>query len=236
MWCHNRLMIVEREAAAELDPPEARRRRAGLVERIAEQPPWPAGASWDRRVLRAIGEVPRHLFMPPYASLADAYADEPYPIGHDQTISQPTVVALMTQALQLTGGERVLEIGTGSGYQGAVLSQLAREVFTIERIGWLGEAARARFNELGMRNVAVRMGDGHEGWPEEAPFDRVLVTAAPAGVPPVLVDQLAMGGVLVAPVGSGYHQMLMRWIKRRDGVETEELGPVRFVPMLPGMT
>lgn len=227
---------MEPGAAVELDPPEAQRRRAALVERIAEQPPWPAGASWDTRVLRAVGEVPRHLFMPSHASFSDAYADEPYPIGHDQTISQPTVVALMTQALQLTGTERVLEIGTGSGYQAAVLSQLAREVFSIERIGWLGETARARFNALRARNVQVRLGDGHEGWPEEAPFDRVLVTAAPSGVPPVLMDQLAMDGVLVAPVGSGYHQMLMRWTKRRDGVETEELGPVRFVPMLPGMT
>lgn len=218
----------------ELDSSQARGYRSSLVERIAAHPPWPAGAVWDPRVLRAVGSVPRHMFMPPTTPLSDAYADEPYPIGNGQTISQPTVVALMTQALELRGDERVLEIGTGSAYQAAVLARMVGAVFTVERIAWLGEAARERLATLGFRNVAVRIGDGHEGWPEEAPFDRVLVTAAPIGVPPALLDQLAIGGVLVAPVGGGYNQSLVRWRKHSRGVESEELGPVRFVPMLPG--
>ena len=229
-------MNAEDREAPGWDPPEARARRAALVEQIASQRPWPAGAEWDPRVLAAVAQVPRHLFVPPQASLADAYADEPYPIGGGQTISQPTVVALMTQALMLSGAERVLEIGTGSGYQAAVLARLAAAVLTVERIAWLGELARERLAALGLGNVAVRIGDGHEGWPEHAPYDRVVVTAAPIGVPPALIDQLAVGGVLVAPVGAGYAQTLMRWTKRKHSVESEELGAVRFVPMLAGTT
>ena len=218
---------------ADLDPPEAKVMRAELVRRVAEYPPWPAGDVWDPRVLGALGDVPRHLFVP-NALLPDAYVDEPYPIGRDQTISQPTVVAIMTQALELTGSERVLEIGTGSGYQAAVLARLARAVFSVERIASLGEAAASRLAALGYHNVTVRIGDGYEGWPAEAPFDRIVVTAAPAGVPKTLHDQLADGGICVAPVGDHWSQMLVRWRRRGDHVGAENLGPVRFVPMLPG--
>ncbi len=217
-----------------LDPPEAQALRAALVRQVARQSPWPAGDEWDARVLRAMAQVPRHVFVP-HAPLDEAYVDAPYPIGRDQTISQPTVVALMTQALLLEGQERVLEIGTGSGYQAAVLAQLAQSVFTVERILSLGEAARARLAALGLRNVHVRIGDGFEGWPEDAPFDRILLTAAPEGVPPALVAQLAEGGLIVAPVGDTWDQRLMRWRRRGADLESEELGLVRFVPMLEGV-
>lgn len=215
------------------DPPEARALRAELVRSIAEQSPWPAGAAWDPRVLRAIAETPRHLFVPG-ASLRDAYRDEPYPIGRDQTISQPTVVALMTQALLLSGAESILEIGTGSGYQAAVLARLASVVYSVERVAVLGEAARERLRTMGLQNIHVRVGDGFLGWPERAPFDRVLITAAPLGLPGSLFPQLAEGGVMVAPVGSAFDQRLLRFRRRGDELETEELGLVRFVPMLPG--
>jgi protein-L-isoaspartate(D-aspartate) O-methyltransferase len=229
--------MVERQPASHAngggDPPEAQALRQALVSQIAEYPPWPVGSTWDPRVLYAMAEVPRHLFVPG-ASLADAYRDDPYPIGRDQTISQPTVVALMTQALQLTGQERVLEIGTGSGYQAAVLALLARSVFTVERLASLAESARAHLAMMGARNVHVRVGDGYEGWPANAPFDRIVITAAPSGVPQTLLDQLAEGGILVAPVGDLFSQTLVRWRKREGEVISEDLGPVRFVPMLPG--
>ncbi len=215
------------------DPPEAQAQRAALVRRIAEYPPWPAGDAWDPRVLAAVGAVPRHLFLPG-APLSEAYRDEPYPIGRDQTISQPTIVALMTQALELSGAERVLEIGTGSGYQAAVLARLASAVFSVERLASLGGVAAARLASMGLRNIHVRIGDGFAGWPDLAPFDRIVVTAAPEGIPPALVDQLAVGGVLVAPVGA-FDQVLVRLRKKADRVEAEELGPVRFVPMLRGV-
>lgn len=220
-------------ARDELDPPEAQALRSELVRRVAAYPPWPAGDAWDPRVLRALAEVPRHLFVPG-AQMVEAYADEPYPIGRDQTISQPTVVALMTQALELGGAERVLEIGTGSGYQAAVLSRLARAVFSVERIAELGEEAASRLVMLGYRNVTVRVGDGYDGWPAEAPFDRIVVTAAPVGVPQTLLDQLADGGVCVAPVGDHWAQSLVRWRRSGDRLDAENLGAVRFVPMLSG--
>lgn len=216
------------------DPSDAQALRIALVRKVTEHAPWPVGATWDPRVLRALAEVPRHLFVPG-ASLVDAYRDEPYPIGREQTISQPTVVAIMAQALLLTGVERVLEIGTGCGYQAAVLAHLAAAVYSVERIAWLGEGARARLASMGVRNVHVRIGDGFEGWPSLSPFDRVLLTAAPAGVPDALIDQLAEGGVLVAPIGASFDQMLVRAHKRGGRTHVEELGPVRFVPMLPGV-
>jgi protein-L-isoaspartate(D-aspartate) O-methyltransferase len=217
------------------DSLEAQAHRASLVRRIADYPPWPASTVWDPRVLRAIGAVPRHLFLPG-VPLSEAYRDEPYPIGREQTISQPTVVAIMTQALELTGAERVLEIGTGCGYQAAVLARLASAVFSVERIAALGEAARARLASMGLSNIDVRIGDGFAGWPDQAPFDRVVVTAAPEGVPQALLDQLADGGLVVAPIGASFDQMLVRLRKKGDRVDVEELGPVRFVPMLPGVT
>jgi protein-L-isoaspartate(D-aspartate) O-methyltransferase len=186
----------------------------------------------DPRVAAAMGQVPRQRFVD--APIEEAYRDRVLPIGHDQTISQPSVVARMTEALALDGSERVLEIGTGSGYQAAVLSALAREVFTIEIIPELGEMARARLASMGIANVHVRVGDGFAGWPEEGPFDRILLTAAPHDVPPALVEQLRGGGILIAPVGEDRVQRLVKLTKTASGVVREDLGRVRFVPMTGG--
>jgi protein-L-isoaspartate(D-aspartate) O-methyltransferase len=178
--------------------------------------------------------VPRHRFVPP-ALLDSAYDNEPLPIGYGQTISQPAVVALMTEALELSGTDRVLEIGTGSGYQAAILSLLAREVFSIEIVEPLGAHARYLLKVLGYDNIAVRIGDGHQGWGEHAPFDRIVLTAAPQGLPPSLVNQTSDHGVLVAPIdepGEFFSQRLMRWRKSRGRLLAEDLGPVRFVPMI----
>jgi protein-L-isoaspartate(D-aspartate) O-methyltransferase len=219
---------------AEPDPPEARALREELVRRIeAREAPWGSTRTWDTRVLDAMRRVARHLFIPG-VGLRRAYEDRPLPIGHEQTISQPTIVAIMSDALALRGGERVLEIGTGSGYQAAVLSLLAREVFTIEIVAPLGETAKQRLRELGYRNVNVRVGDGYKGWPEHAPFDRILLTAAPPEVPQALVQQLKEGGVLVAPVGDTHPQRLVRWTKTAGKLKKEDLGPVLFVPMVKG--
>jgi protein-L-isoaspartate(D-aspartate) O-methyltransferase len=183
----------------------------------------------DPRVLDAMRQVPRHELVP--ASQRDrAYEDRPLPIGHGQTISQPYVVAAMTDALQLTGGERVLEIGTGSGYQAAILSKLAKEVYSIEIVPELAQRARADLARLGYANVEVRQGDGWRGWPEKAPFDAIVVTAAPEEVPPDLIAQLAVGGRLVIPVG-GREQQLMVVRKTPEGITREVLFGVRFVPM-----
>jgi protein-L-isoaspartate(D-aspartate) O-methyltransferase len=218
---------VRTAAAAEVpaDPPEAQAAREDLVRHIAQ-----GTRVRDRRVLEALRTVPRHLFVA--ASLADAYRDRPLPIPHGQKISQPTVVGMMTQALELTGSQHVLEIGTGSGYQAAVLSRLVARVDSIEIVPELGEAARAKLIELGYSNVHVRVGDGYRGWPEQAPFDRILLTAAPPELPPALIEQLAPGGIIVGPVGSLAHQRLVRWRKVPGGLEREDLGPIAFVPMV----
>jgi protein-L-isoaspartate(D-aspartate) O-methyltransferase len=183
----------------------------------------------DPRVLAAMSRVPRHELVPEDVR-AHAYEDRPLPIGHDQTISQPFVVAYMTEQLQLRGGERVLEVGTGSGYQAAVLAEIAGEVYTIEIVEPLGKRAQADLQRLGYQNVHVRVGDGYRGWPELAPFDAIVVTAAPERVPQPLVDQLAVGGRLVLPVG-GFDQELVRIERRPDGIHQERLIDVRFVPM-----
>ena len=184
----------------------------------------------DPRVLAAMRKVPRHLFVDP-AQRAQAYEDHPLPIPGNQTISQPYIVALMTELLELRPEERVLEIGTGSGYQSAVLGELAREVYTIEIVPELARSAAARLKELNYRNVTVREGDGYRGWPEHAPFDAIIVTAAPERIPEPLVDQLAPGGVMVIPVG-GFFQELKMFRKSADGRVTEkDILPVRFVPM-----
>ena len=183
----------------------------------------------DPRVLAALSRVPRHELVPEQMR-AHAYEDRPLPIGHDQTISQPYVVAYMTEQLQLRGDERVLEVGTGSGYQAAVLAELAREVYSIEIVAALGERARADLTRLGYRNVEIRVGDGYRGWPEQAPFDAIIVTAAPGHVPQPLIDQLAVGGRLVLPVG-GFDQELLRIERDADGIRRERLIDVRFVPM-----
>jgi protein-L-isoaspartate(D-aspartate) O-methyltransferase len=183
----------------------------------------------DTSVLQTMAEIPRHEFVPP--NLKDmAYQDRPLPIGEGQTISQPYIVAYMTQALDLQAGDRVLEIGTGSGYQAAVLARLVEHVYTIEIIPSLGDSARQLLQRQGHDNVTVRVGDGYVGWPSEAPFDAIMVTAAPDHVPPALVDQLAEGGRLVLPVGDHY-QELLRLTKREGEIHTESLLPVRFVPM-----
>jgi protein-L-isoaspartate(D-aspartate) O-methyltransferase len=185
----------------------------------------------DPCVLGAMATVPRHLFVPP-ASESAAYEDHPLPIGYGQTISQPYIVAARTEALRLTGRERVLEIGTGSGYQAAVLAKCAREVFSIEIQPDLAKQAAGRLRALGYA-VTVRQGDGRLGWLERAPFDAILVTAAAPEAPPALVAQLAEGGVLVMPRGvSSGRQVLVRAIRRGGTLETTELFAVAFVPLV----
>lgn len=183
----------------------------------------------DPRVLAAMREVPRHEFVPePWRHLA--YSDRPLPIGYEQTISQPYIVALMSEALALTGDEIVLEIGTGSGYQAAVLCELASHVYTIEIVPQLAERAQAVLEMLEYKNVSVKAGDGYRGWPEHAPFDAIMLTAAPEHVPQPLLDQLKPGGRLVLPVGGGL-QHLVRMTRTPDGFESDTLAAVRFVPM-----
>lgn len=181
------------------------------------------------RVLDAMRKIPRHEFVPE-AWRAGAYEDTPLPIGHDQTISQPYIVAYMSEALELDPSHRVLEIGTGSGYQAAILGELAKDVFTIEIVEPLAARARQTLARLGHKNVHVRAGNGYLGWPEEAPFDRVMVTAAPDEVPSALIDQLKVGGLMAIPVGTGVQEL--RILRRTaNGVETLRTLPVRFVPM-----
>jgi protein-L-isoaspartate(D-aspartate) O-methyltransferase len=192
----------------------------------------------DARVLGAIEETPRELFVD--EALQDrAYDNVALPIGAAQTISQPYVVALMTQKLALTGREKVLEIGTGSGYQAAILARLAARVFTVERHRALLRDAERRLAALGVGNVVTRFGDGGTGWPEQAPFDRIIVTAAARDVPSVLVEQLAPGGLMVAPIGAEYHDQRLVLVRRHDPAQgddyaTEDLAWVRFVPLVTG--
>jgi protein-L-isoaspartate(D-aspartate) O-methyltransferase len=188
----------------------------------------------DQAVLRAMDEVPREHFVEQnYADIA--YADQALPIACGQTISQPYVVAYMSEALAVTPHHRVLEVGTGSGYQAAVLSRIAREVVTIERYRTLAETARIRLKTLGYRNVDVVVGDGLSGWPVRAPFDRIIVTAAAERIPQALVDQLAEGGIMILPLGPHRgSQELVKLTKTKQGLEREDLIAVRFVPLLPG--
>jgi protein-L-isoaspartate(D-aspartate) O-methyltransferase len=186
----------------------------------------------DQRVLEALRTVPRHLFVSP-AHAPEAYEDRPLPIGHGQTISQPYIVALMSQLARPAATDRVLEIGTGSGYQAAVISKLAAEVYTIEIVEPLAREAEQRLKELGYSNVTVRAGDGFAGWPEKAPFDIILVTAAPEEVPAPLIEQLKPGGRMVVPVGPVFAVQELRLItKDSDGkLHTKTIAPVRFVPL-----
>jgi protein-L-isoaspartate(D-aspartate) O-methyltransferase len=188
----------------------------------------------DERVLQAMAEIPRQLFVPPaWRSLA--YEDGPLPIGEEQTISQPYIVALMSQSLELQGTETVLEIGTGSGYQAAVLSRLAKRVYSIEIIPRLAEEARARLVALGFTNVTVIVGDGNFGWKQESPYDAIIVTAAAPEIPQSLVEQLAADGRMVLPVAVNHEeQHLLRLRKRGETVIREDLGSVRFVPLVGG--
>jgi protein-L-isoaspartate(D-aspartate) O-methyltransferase len=185
----------------------------------------------DERVLKAMLKVPRHLFVD--EALRDqAYGDFPLPIGEGQTISQPYIVALMTEALELKGNERVLEIGTGSGYQTAILAELALWVYTIERFPTLLERAKKVLNELGYKNISFKLDDGTLGWKEASPFDAIIVTAASPDIPPPLVEQLAEGGRMVIPVGDEFSQTLIKGVKRGGKLHTKVLEPVRFVKLV----
>ena len=184
----------------------------------------------DPRVLDAMRTVPRHRFVLPEDAAA-AYQDRPLPIGFGQTISQPYIVGFMTEALKLSPTHRVLEVGTGSGYQAAVLAELVKTVHTIEIVPELAERSRALLRDLGYENVHVVAGDGYAGLPQHAPFDRIIVTAAPDHVPRPLVDQLAVGGRMIIPVGGGWHQQLHVLTKTADGVRSEPTIDVLFVPL-----
>ncbi len=212
----------------EWDPPEARARRERLVAEVANE-------VRSERVLAALRAVPRHLFVAE-ATLDEAYGDHPVPIGgREQTISQPTVVGMMSEALELDGSERVLEIGTGSGYQAAVLGLLAGEVHTLEIVPDLAARARRVLSELGFANVHVYLGDGWAGLAEHAPFDRIVVTAAPDELPTALVDQVAEGGRIVLPVGPQRGDQRLLVLEKREGtMHRRDLGGVRFVPMVHG--
>lgn len=190
----------------------------------------------DTPTLAAIEKVPRDLFVaPPF--LDQAYENRALPIGRGQTVSQPLVVGLMTQALAVTDRMKVLEVGTGSGYQAAVLAQLCRRVYTIERHKPLLKEAEERFRRLRIHNITSKVGDGSRGWIEQAPFERIMVTAAAHDIPPVLVEQLAVGGIMVLPLGDAHAlaQDLLKITKTPDGLDIEHLGPVRFVPLVEGI-
>lgn len=183
----------------------------------------------DARVIEAMRKVPRHQFVPP-EQIPYAYEDRPLPIGARQTISQPYIVAYMTQALDVGPSDRVLEVGTGSGYQAAILGEIVREVFSIEIVPELAREAETTLARLGYDNVNVRQGDGYRGWPSEAPFDAIIVTAAPRSIPRPLIDQLAMNGRMVVPVGDWYQEIVIL-TKTSEGILEQRTIPVRFVPM-----
>jgi protein-L-isoaspartate(D-aspartate) O-methyltransferase len=206
------------------------RTRDRLVQRLRDQ------GIHDLRVLEQIRNVPRHIFVDE-ALASRAYEDTALPIGWGQTISQPYIVARMTQAL-ISGGlpENVLEVGFGCGYQTAVLSPFAQKIFAIERVEPLVAPAKQRLKELQVRNVKLKHGDGMKGWPTQAPFDGIIVAAAPLTVPEPLVQQLAVGGRLIVPVGPDGQQQLFRITRRETGIQKEALGPVAFVPLLAGVT
>ena len=185
----------------------------------------------DARVLDTMRKLPRHRFVEE-ALVSQAYNDHPLPIGEKQTISQPYMVALMTEALELQGPERVLEIGTGSGYQTAILAELAEKIYSIERLRALSARAQRILDDLGYFNVVLKVGDGTVGLKEEAPFDAIMVTAGSPDVPQPLVDQLAMGGRLVVPVGDRYTQALMKIVRVKEGISKTDLGGCRFVNLL----
>lgn len=185
----------------------------------------------DSKVIAAMKKVPRHLFVEE-ALHSQAYSDHPLPIGEKQTISQPYMVALMTEALELGGGEKVLEIGAGSGYQTAILAEIAKKVFSIERILSLAMKARKLLHDMGYSNVEVKFSDGTQGWSEESPFDAILVTAGAPEIPQPLLDQLVPGGRLVIPVGDASFQDLIRVRKTEEGIKKEDLGGCRFVKLI----
>ncbi len=226
-WC---LLLGLLQVAAPADPYAAARERM-VREQIQER------GVRHPDVLRVMRETPRHLFLPERMR-SQAYEDHPVPIGYGQTISQPYIVALMTELLEPRRDAKVLEIGTGSGYQAAVLAPLVAHVYSLEIVRELAESASALLKKLGYRNVTVRWGDGYQGWPQEAPFDRIIVTAAPPELPQALLDQLKPGGRLVAPVGSSiFGQDLVVVEKTREGkLRRRSVIPVMFVPMVKGLS
>lgn len=184
----------------------------------------------DQRVLEAMRKVKRHLFVPAHLGNV-AYEDRPLPIGHGQTISQPYIVAYMTQAGRVEAGDHILEIGTGSGYQAAVLAEIVKEVYTIEILPPLADRARLRLEEMGYKNIKVKCGDGYKGWREYAPFDAIIVTAAPSEIPEELTNQLKIGGRMVVPIGTFYQELYLI-TRTESGFKKEALLPVAFVPMI----
>jgi protein-L-isoaspartate(D-aspartate) O-methyltransferase len=219
------VLLLAATAAGAQEPDDMTRKREEMVQRQIER-----RGIQSARVLEALRAVERHRFVPLDVE-GEAYDDFPLGIGYGQTISQPYIVALMSEAIDPQPHQRVLEIGTGSGYQAAVLSLLVKAVYSIEIVEELGEAAAERLASLGYDNVRVRIGDGYQGWPEEAPFDAIVVTAAPPEVPQALVDQLADGGRMVIPVGTNYQELLL--IEKHGGIVTQRvITAVRFVPMV----
>lgn len=221
-----RLAAEEAPHAASKEEPIYRMMRREMVENQLR-----ARGLRSETVLEVMEKVPRHLFVPD-ALRDQAYADAPLPIGHDQTISQPYIVAFMTEMLEVEKGNRVLEIGTGSGYQAAVLAELAQEVYTIEILEPLYHSAKERVGALGYRNVHFRRGDGWLGWPEASPFDKIMVTAAAKTIPEALVRQLKEGGRMILPLGEGEFQYLVIGAKRKGSLEMSQTIPVRFVPLV----
>jgi protein-L-isoaspartate(D-aspartate) O-methyltransferase len=233
---HPLALAVALYCAALYAQAEYRNARMQMVDEIQEMVRDTSGYigknSLSDRVIQAMAKVPRHEFVPESMQPA-AYENRPLPIGEDQTISQPYIVALMTDLADVSGGAKVLEVGTGSGYQAAILAELAAEVYTIEIIPALGQRARATLARLGYKNVTVRIGDGYNGWAEHAPFDAILVTAAPEQVPQPLIDQLKPGGKLVIPVGRQYRTQTLRVLEKKatGEIETQDVLPVGFVPL-----
>jgi len=224
-------ILVSGLPASAQDPLDKRRWQEQRKKMVA----WQIRARGIRQpdILRAMATVPRHLFVP-YRARQSAYKDTPLPIGNGQTISQPYIVALMSEVLRLDRDKKVLEIGTGSGYQAAVLAELAGQVYSMEIVPALGETAKTVLQRLGYANVHVRIGDGYKGWPEQAPFDAIIVTCAPTHIPQPLKDQLAEGGRLVIPVGSRGNQELVLLGKSKGKILKHKIIRVRFVPMVDG--
>jgi len=224
LFLANSACVGQDDTAQSPQPAEYARARETMVERQIQ-----ARDIDDGRVLQAMRTVPRHRFVPPLIR-SEAYRDYPLPIGEGQTISQPYIVGLMTDLAQIDSTDKVLEIGTGSGYQAAILAELADHVYTIEIVEPLAARARAVLDSLGYGNITVRSGDGYIGWAEQAPFDAVIVTCAPEKIPQPLIDQLADGGRLVIPVGLNYQELLVA-TRNGDEMTYERIIPVRFVPM-----
>lgn len=231
-------LVVSFTLAAGEQDSKWRQQRERLVRDTIERPRDPRDRVRDPRVIQAMRQVPRHEFVPP-AYRAQAYQDHPVPIGYGQTISQPYMVAKMTELLELQPSDRVFELGTGSGYQAAVLSSLVKEVYTIEILAPLGRAARERLARLGYKNVEVKVGDGYFGWPEKAPFDAIVVTAWATHVPPPLLEQLKPGGRMIIPVGNALYQQNLVLVHKGETTQDlrmESIMPVIFVPLTGGHT